>query len=236
MTKKHYKFLFSLILAVAVTFGLSVSLQTLLATWDAPSADPPAGNVSRPIWASSTASGIQRIEDNLVVEKDLYANYMETVGNFVVGNELCLGAECQSNWGEYGDNLGDHMATQNIKLINDGTTGPARMNWLSGDGGNEGVAVTADGRVGIGTSTPKTALVVSGFDNTLSVIGHGYARIRMGNTAGTDNYKNWEFNSSGGGLYLINKTDDWSSNFWPNIMFGRGPEVLVLPGFRPSPE
>ncbi len=39
------------------------------------------------------------------------------------------------------DNLGNHTATQNIQLNN---------NWLSNDGGNEGIAVDNTGKVGIG--------------------------------------------------------------------------------------
>ncbi len=45
------------------------------------------------------------------------------------------------------DNLGNHTATQNVKL---------NGNWLSGDGGNEGVYVTPAGNVGIGTMSPGT--------------------------------------------------------------------------------
>ncbi|OYT13172.1 MAG: hypothetical protein B6I19_06470 [Bacteroidetes bacterium 4572_114] len=41
-----------------------------------------------------------------------------------------------------GDHLGNHTATQNIKLNN---------KYLSGDGGNEGIFVNAFGKVGIGT-------------------------------------------------------------------------------------
>nr|NQU89831.1 hypothetical protein [Bacteroidota bacterium] len=52
-----------------------------------------------------------------------------------------------------GDNLGDHMATQNIKL---------NYNWLSGDGGNEGVFIKTDGKVGIGTNDPSEKLHVLG--------------------------------------------------------------------------
>ena len=48
-----------------------------------------------------------------------------------------------------GDNLGNHTATQNIKL--DG-------NYLSGDGGNEGVFVANNGDIGIGTTSPQRDL------------------------------------------------------------------------------
>ena len=44
-----------------------------------------------------------------------------------------------------GDNLGDHTATQNVEL---------NGNWLSGDGGNEGLFVSTTGNVGAGTATP----------------------------------------------------------------------------------
>ncbi len=51
------------------------------------------------------------------------------------------------------DNLGDHTATTNIQL---GT------NYLSGDGGNEGIYVDADGNVGIGTASPSVELEIDG--------------------------------------------------------------------------
>lgn len=55
--------------------------------------------------------------------------------------------------GSGADNLGNHTATQNIQL---GT------NWLSGDGGNEGLRVDASGNVGIGTAAPAASLHVTG--------------------------------------------------------------------------
>ena len=54
-----------------------------------------------------------------------------------------------------GDNLGNHTATQNLK-----TNG----NWLSGDGGNEGLFVKSDGKVGIGTTSPTGLLTLSSFN------------------------------------------------------------------------
>lgn len=47
------------------------------------------------------------------------------------------------------DNLGNHTATANIQL---------GSNWLSGDGGSEGVFVASNGIVGIGTNSPQGML------------------------------------------------------------------------------
>ncbi len=52
-----------------------------------------------------------------------------------------------------GDNLGDHTATTNIR-----TNG----NWVSNDGGSEGIYVDTDGDVGIATSSPAYDLHVNG--------------------------------------------------------------------------
>ena len=58
------------------------------------------------------------------------------------------------------DNLGDHTATKNILL---------NGNYLSNDGGNEGIRIDNTGKIGIGTSNPGTVL-----------------HIENGNTFGTD--------------------------------------------------
>jgi len=60
------------------------------------------------------------------------------------------------------DNLGNHTATQNIKL---------NGKWLSGDGGNEGVYVTNAGNVGVGKTNPQAKLDVVG-------------KIRISNSSG----------------------------------------------------
>jgi hypothetical protein len=63
-----------------------------------------------------------------------------------------------------GDNLGDHTATQNIKL---------NGYWLSNDGGSEGVYVDTGGNVGIGASSSLGSRMVikgSGSDSLASAL------------------------------------------------------------------
>ena len=78
-------------------------------------------------------------------------------------------ADCGTATG--GDNLGNHIATQNLRLGN---------YWLSGDGGNEGVFVNSSGNVGIGTTNPvadftikqgtsEYSLLSSAFDMALGI-------------------------------------------------------------------
>jgi len=62
--------------------------------------------------------------------------------------------------GMQGDNLGNHSMTQ--KLITNG-------NWITGDGGTgEGIFVDMQGKVGIGTANPQSALEVNGSLRLLS--------------------------------------------------------------------
>ncbi len=85
------------------------------------------------------------------------------------GNLLAKGFDCGSASG--GDNMGDHSATQNIRL---------NSYWLSGDAGNEGIFVDSAGGVGVGTNsiTAGLRLLVSGnlsSSGTVSFSGPVYA-------------------------------------------------------------
>ena len=85
------------------------------------------------------------------------------------GNLLAKGFDCGSASG--GDNMGDHSATQNIRL---------NSYWLSGDAGNEGIFVDSSGGVGVGTNsiTAGLRLLVSGnlsSSGTVSFTGPVYA-------------------------------------------------------------
>lgn len=51
-----------------------------------------------------------------------------------------------------GDDLGNHQATQNLEL---------NGNWLSNDGGNEGIYINPDGKVGLGGIIPTAKVTVN---------------------------------------------------------------------------
>lgn len=76
--------------------------------------------------------------------------------------------------GILGDNLGNHTAAQNLKM---------NGFWLSGDGGNEGLFIQGDGKVGAGTPTPEVTLHV-GAGSDVSLTGGGYI------IAGTTDFRN----------------------------------------------
>jgi hypothetical protein len=59
------------------------------------------------------------------------------------------------------DNLGDHTATKNLSL---------NGNYVSNDGGNEGIKIDNAGNVGINTANPTTALDVTGNVNVTGKI------------------------------------------------------------------
>ena len=96
------------------------------------------------------------IRGNIGIGNNNPSQRLEVDGN-IKGNSFCIGASCVTSWGALGgDNLGNHSATQNIRLNNF---------WLSGDGGNEGIRINAVGNVGIGVSNPGSMLQIG--DNAI---------------------------------------------------------------------
>ena len=77
-------------------------------------------------------------------------------GNEATGKVLTSDANGNATWQAVpagADNLGNHSATINIQLAG---------NWLSNDGGSEGLRVDNAGNVGVGTATPTDKLDVNG--------------------------------------------------------------------------
>ena len=94
------------------------------------------------------------------------------------------------------DNLGNHTASSNILL---------NGNYLSNDGGNNGIRVDNSGNVGIGTNTPTSKLNIAG----------GGVRIAsgLGNTSSrpsvnTGTIGNYEIRGVGGGSSQNDTQDD----------------------------
>ncbi|MBC7390954.1 MAG: hypothetical protein H7329_17230, partial [Opitutaceae bacterium] len=109
------------------------------------------------------------------------------------------------------DNLGNHTATQNIIL---------GSNYLSGDGGNEGIKIDALGNVGIGINpTTPTPLFVY---RPSSAFGPGTGTIiayRSGGTNAGDGGSSWSYNNADGALRAIN----FGSNNYSAGVYGSSP-------------
>jgi hypothetical protein len=82
---------------------------------------------------------------NNIVYKD------DCIDNEILKWTTANGWDCAPDGGA--DNMGNHTASTNIIL---------GSNWISGDGGAEGIRVDASGNVGIGTSAPTATLEVAG--------------------------------------------------------------------------
>ena len=117
-----------------------------------------------------------------------------------------------------GDNLGNHIATENVKLSGF---------WLSNDGGSEGVYVDTYGDVGIGTSTP---------DHKLQVIGH----VMIGETDatggklylyGTTTGKYSEIYTTNGNLHIdAGFGTGGSDNIYLNYYAASGADIMLGTG------
>jgi hypothetical protein len=94
------------------------------------------------------------------------------------------------------DNLGNHTASVNIIL---------NGNFISNDGGNEGIRVDNDGNVGIGTNTPTAKLNIAGGGIRIAS-GLGNTSIRP--SVNTSTIGNYEIRGVGGGSPQNDGQDD----------------------------
>ncbi|MGE0512883.1 MAG: tail fiber domain-containing protein [Hyphomicrobiaceae bacterium] len=114
----------------------------------------------------------------------------------------------QAGGGSGADNLGNHTATQNIVL---------GSNYLSGDGGNEGLSVDASGKVGIGTTSPlgKLHLVGTGIVemiiSTTTTGSTNSAALKLSRADKANGYASLSFDTAGAQDWTLNVpggTDD----------------------------
>jgi uncharacterized protein YjdB len=116
-----------------------------------------------------------------------------------------------------GDNLGNHMATMNIKL-ND--------KWLSNDGGDKGIRIDNSGNVGIGITIPSTQLHIKNTANDafLTVetgINYKFAGIKLigyhnTTTATSQIYMDYYGVTNNHGLNYISGRTDYSNHWFKN--------------------
>lgn len=76
MKNNHTKFAFYLAMTAVLVFGLTISTQSLLAGWVAPTNSPPAGNPGLPIWNVSGNPAAVEIDQPTLISN-----------NFAVGNK-----------------------------------------------------------------------------------------------------------------------------------------------------
>ncbi|MDX1701798.1 MAG: hypothetical protein R3250_14325 [Melioribacteraceae bacterium] len=154
------------------------------------------GNYPNPLIADNTVNG-DKIADSSITENDILPNLISSIngvsndgGNIDliaganialtpdnIGNNITISATTGA-----GDNLGNHVATQNIVL---------NGKYLSGNGENTGIFVDNDGRVGIGLSNPSAALSIgngnkvqiNGSDGDI-VLNDDQGSLRFGNSNG----------------------------------------------------
>ena len=114
--KKQIRKFFYFFVSIILTLGLSISLQSLLAAWTAPTASPPSGNTNPPVYDESSLSGIQIADDVQVIggyiedvtgklARNLVGSNVWNIGSGSIGNFTQNGATAENvrEWG-----LGPH--------------------------------------------------------------------------------------------------------------------------------
>ncbi|MFA5670645.1 MAG: hypothetical protein WC967_15515, partial [Balneolaceae bacterium] len=135
-----------------------------------------------PAFAQAKTIDLGTVSDTVRIPGQLLNTSLSGDGNRCLyvdssGNLSVKGFDCGSATG--GDDMGSHSATQNIRL---------NSFWLSGDGGNEGVFVTAAGNVGVGVNSPGARLQVSaptGSEGLRIVSASDWSPLNIRNSANT---------------------------------------------------
>jgi len=166
------KLTFILIITIALTLGLSISLQSLLAAWTAPTAIPPNDNTAAPINVSATG---QAKQGGLILNTSASANgLIVQYGNVGIGT-VSPGAKLDVNGDIYStimydrDNTGYYInpaGTSKFNIINLG--GESRSSWPSGAVHQTGLYEATSpgcGQVGMVSTRSTCTTVICGQDN-----------------------------------------------------------------------
>jgi len=152
MHTKNFKFGLAVFAAVLLTLGLSISLQSLLAAWIAPTSAPPNNNIAAPINVSAIAQskigslgiGVTSPDQKFVVQDDTAAVARIRITDTGQNPELQL---------QYGsDTNNDHWA-----IYNEQANDSLRI-WGGGVSGDNRLTILQNGNVGIGTTEPGAKL------------------------------------------------------------------------------
>ncbi len=109
--------------------------------------------------------------------------------------------------------VNQHMAAQNVQLNN---------NFLSNDGGNEGIRIDNSGNVGIGTATPSSRLNIVGGGIKIH---NGFSRLNSRPLLNTSSIGNYEIR--GVGSITGNTQQDLGDDGFLRLSAGGGSDTLV---------